>query len=276
MKSTKSLLATLAVILFAGIAFISCEGIEASIVKPEDAEELKNSAIQNSQADNAMGDVLGAISTYGIAEDWTKKTRNGDPTVVIDSVTATITYPNGGVIKVVWNKPPGFIEGLVGTVTITNFVFDDNVTINNGSLNVTFNGAIDQPILTAEGSVNMTIENNSIVFTINRTFIWYAGFSTLTDFSDDAYAIYGTSNLVDGDETHKTTILQDQMLIHYHTCAYPQQGITKMEVIGKNRSVTVDFGVDEHGNANNECDAYARFTYKIGNASLSAIVNLGS
>ncbi|HPW66388.1 MAG TPA: hypothetical protein PLS84_04795 [Salinivirgaceae bacterium] len=274
MKTTKSLLATLAVILFAGIAFISCEGLEPTVVKPEDADELKSSAIQNSQADNAMGDVLGAISTYGISEDWTKNSKSGDPTVTIDSVTATITYPNGGVIVIVWNKEPGFIEGLEGSVTITNFV-SDKVTISQGTLNVTFNGAIEQPVLTAEGTVNMTVDNNNIVYTINRTFIWYAGFDpNVHDFSDDAYAVHGTSKLVDGDETQETTILENQMLIKYNTCAYPQQGITKMEVVGQNRSVTVDFGVDKQGDANNQCDEYAKFTIKVGSASMSMIVKL--
>ncbi|MGI6479720.1 MAG: hypothetical protein ACOX0M_09800 [Salinivirgaceae bacterium] len=277
MKTTKSLLATLAIVLFASVTFISCtETLEPAIVKPEDAEELKNSAIQNSQAENATGEALGAIATYGISEDWTKNSKLEDPHVTYDPQTfiVVIRYmESGGSITINWNQqlPTYDSENVTGNVVIAQFTID-NVTIN-GAFDITYNGG-DQPTLLVDGTLNLNMDGNNSVYKIQRTFVWYNGFNTLNDHSDDAFAIYGTSLLTEGTKVFKTEIFENQKVIKYNTCAYPQQGITRMSVVGRNRSVTVDYGVDKDGNPSNECDNYAKFTIKVGSASLTSIVEL--
>ena len=84
MKTTKSLLATLAIVLFASVTFISCtETLEPAIVKPEDAEELKNSAIQNSQAENATGEALELLQLM-VSQKMDKNSKLEDPHVTYD------------------------------------------------------------------------------------------------------------------------------------------------------------------------------------------------
>jgi hypothetical protein len=273
MKSIRTLLAILVV---SGIAFTSCDDLlEPMAVSPEDSQELKDDAIQNSKADDAFGGTLEAISTYGISEDWTKKFDGNGPVVTYDPIefVVTLTFTNGGTIIIDWNAAPWWTTpNLTGVVTITNFV--ENGSTTNGTLNIASVGTETQPALSVEGTLTMLIGTQTMTFTINRTFIWHAGFNTPDNLLDDAFAIHGTSTLVTGNKTLTTTVLENEKMIKYNSCDYPQQGIIKMVVSGQNKSVTMDYGVDVDGLSNNACDAYVKFTIKVGNASITIIGTL--
>ncbi len=273
MKSMRTLLALLVV---SGIAFTSCDDLlEPMAVSPEDSEELKEDAVQNSKADDAFGGTLEAISTYGISEDWTKKFDGNGPVVTYDPVQfiVTLTFPNGGTIIIDWNAAPWWTTpNLTGVVAITNFV--ENGSTVNGTLDIASVGTATQPALSVEGSLTILIGGQTNTFSIDRTFVWHAGFDTLIDLTDDAFAIYGTSTLTTGNKTLTTTVLENEKMIKYNSCDYPQQGIIKMVVSGQNKSVTMDYGVDANGNSNNACDAYVKFTIKVGNASITIVGTL--
>ena len=275
MKSIKTLLAILAV---SGMMFTSCDDLlDPVAVSPTDATELQDDAVQNSKADDAMGGTMEAISTYGISEDWNKKLDGNGPTVDYNATTfvVTLTFPNnGGVIVIDWNKAPGWaVEGLTGVVTITNFI-DAGATVS-GTLTINSVGTPTQPALSIEGTLTMVMGQQTMTYTVDRTFVWDAGFSMVNiDPTDDVFAIYGTTSVTTANKTMNTTILQNEMVKKANSYLYPYTGVVKMEREGTNKSVTMNYGSDANGAINNAMDSHVKLTIKVGNASMTVVVNL--
>lgn len=267
MKSLKKLFTLL---LISGIAFTSCDDIvDPVVVNPQDSEELKDDAVDNAKADEAMGGSLQVISSYGISEDWSKKLDGGDPTVTIDTAfVVTLTFANGGVITIDWNIEPTWDAiGLTGVLDIVNFN-QNGTTINASGILLEKGGTVTEPTLHIVGTAAITIGNVETSLTMDRTFEWFT--------TEAGFAVYGTSELTKGSKIITTEILEAEKLIQYLACDYPQQGITKLAISGTNKSITMDYGIDENGVNNNQCDSWANLTIKIGNASITIKVDLSN
>lgn len=266
MKSVKTLFA---VLLVAGITFTSCDDIiDPVAISPQDTEELKDDAVDNSKADEAMGGTLEIISSYGISEDWSKKMDGNEPVTTYDPIEfiVTLTFADGGVITIDWNVEPTWNAiDLSGVLDLTNFT-QNGTTLNATGILLTKGGTATEPTLNIDGTTNITIGNVEMTFAIDRTFQWFM--------EDNGFAVWGTSILTKGSKTITTTILEAEKLIQYLSCDYPQQGITNLMISGTNKSIKVDYGIDADGNSSNECDSWVNLTLKIGNASITLKTNL--
>jgi len=272
MKSLKKLFTLL---LISGIAFTSCDGvIDPIALNPQDAEELKNDAIQNAKADETAGGALQIISSYGISEDWSKKSDENDPIVEYDPTTfiVTITYSYGGFIKIDWDKEPTWnAVDLKGVVDINN-INQNNAALNAEGMLIEKGGTITESTLHINGTGTITIQNAVTTMEMDRVFETYS--SQGENPAGEGFAIWGTSTLTYGNKTTKTKILEAEKLIQYLSCAYPQQGISYLEIVGTNKSITTDYGIDENGVSNNKCDPWVNLTLKIGGATITVKIDL--
>ena len=266
MKTLKQLLI---VLLVSGFTFTSCdEIIDPIAINPQDSEELKDDAVDNSKADEAMGGTLQIISSYGISEDWSKKLDGNDPIVTMDTATSvvTLTFIDGGVITIDWNiKPTWNAIGLSGVLDIANF--NQNGTMLNATGIILEKGGTEvDPTLHILGTAAIAIGNVETSLTMDRTFEWFT--------TEQGFAVWGTSTLTKGNKTITTDILEAEKLIQYLSCDYPQQGIIKLAISGTNKTIKMDYGIDENQVNNNQCDSWANLTLKIGSASITLKVDL--
>lgn len=257
------------------LVLAACEEVVSpETISPAEADELKNDAVQYSQANNSFGGTLNAISTYGISEDLTKQLPKNGPVRTYDSINfiVTLTYPNnGGVITIDWDTIPVWtIPSVRGVATISNFVYG-GATVN-GTLTLTTVGNVQRPALVATGELSVTAGGVTSIFQPQKTFTWEEGFGNPN--VANVFSAYGTARLTIANKIINSNIPQQRKLVKREDCVYPVTGIINMTIQGTTKEVSIDYGVDQNGNTSNDCDSYAKLTLKVGNATLTMVVNL--
>ncbi len=271
MKTKKKL----TMLALAMLVFAACEEVVSpETISPAEAEELKNDAVQYSQANNSFGGTLNAISTYGISEDLTKHFPKNGPERTYDSINfiVTLTYPNnGGIITIDWDTIPVWtIPSIRGVATITNFVYG-GATVN-GTLTLTTVGNVQKPALNANGELSVSAGGLNSTYQAQKTFTWEEGFGNPD--TPNVFSAYGTGSLTIANKIITSTIPQQRKLLKQENCVFPNTGIINLAIQRTTKEISIDYGVDQNGNTSNDCDSYAKLTLKVGNATLTMVVNL--
>lgn len=255
--------------LILAVTFISCD--EDILNSTTVTEEEKTATAENSGAELKAARVFESINNFGISEEGKKSVSlEGCPSVDWSEDYKTITLDfadctdgrSGKLIAVFSVIPNSYqIVNLSADITFDNYV--DNGTAIDGKMKLTlteipagdkgpsFNFKVLEDVSFVEGSETFMWKVGT-----DRNIKWLAGFSTLSDNSDDKYSLDGTSTGVDSNGNEFTVDISTALVFDM-SCDYVPEGVMTITITdgSETSSLTIDFGVGE-GTELNQCDSW--------------------
>lgn len=255
----KKTLQSVSVVLVLLLAFSSCE----LTTTPEDLVESGETVGENVKAELNVIEVFENVNNFGFNSEGLKSGYlvGEDPTKLWEGLKLTFNYDNlvnaSGKIAVVFSADPEYISGLAAEVTF------DGYTKNGISIEGTIVMTIKEYILN-EKAVFGVKTNDDLVFTemgssynwsCDQTMNWDEGVATLSDNSDDAFLINGTSTQVIDTVTN---VMNFTDVRYSSDCDNIKSGIIEMETNSNGNPITCDFGVGQNSTDKDLCDGYVQ------------------
>ncbi len=259
----KSILKNAAILLGIVVFVSSCE---LDTTSPEDLQQSSKDVKQNVETEMSVVSVFENVNNYGFNNESLKSALLSDDKVEVTwdgNLKMTLDFTNvpdaSGKIIVTFSANPAYLQGITAKVVFDDYQ-KDGVGLS-GEMNLEIKDKDSESVKFLVKSVgNLTVTKGDLdyLWACNQTYLWFEGFPTLSDNTDDVFMINGTSTQTMDSVVNKMTMTD---VIYASDCKFIKDG--DMELITNSDSdspqtITCDFGINKDGEDKGECDSWIK------------------
>jgi hypothetical protein len=253
-----------AVILLGIVVFVS--SCEVDVTSPDDLQKSSKDVNQNIETEMSVISVFDDVNNYGFNNESLKSALLSDNKIEVTwdgNLKMTLDFTNvedaSGKIVVKFSSTPGYTEGLTATVVFDGYQ-NEGMGLS-GEMKLTVEEKDDETVklsVKSVGDLTVTKGDLNYLWACNQTYLWFEGFSTLSDNADDAFMINGTATQTIDTVANKMTLTD---IVSASDCKFIKDG--DMELVtnsngDKPQTITCDFGINKDGEDKGDCDGWIK------------------